>query len=298
MPDARDDRQRKLCDVGAEAVGVEAVEIAARSAAADQHHGVELPEAFGYGAERPDDRLLGRGPLHEGVEQREVKAVGALPELLAEVLVTGCIGARDDGHALYDGGHGLLAVHLPDTVALQLGDGHLPLPLHVAQRVGRVDVGDLQREAVEFVVIYQHTCQDPDAGLEPLPRLGLEVAGDAGVVRAPDDGPGLGRGDSVVTALLDQFEVAVARVVYLDLGDLGTDPQGQGEAFVEGLPDQPLQFAQGDMSLRVHHPSRMPRVMRVPKSMMLRAVSPRQTLSSSPWSMRTILRQVAMCAAA
>lgn len=196
------------------------------------------------------------------------------------------------------GGHGLLAVHLPDTVALQLGDGHLPLPLHVAQRVGRVDVGDLQREAVEFVVIYQHTCQDPDAGLEPLPRLGLEVAGDAGVVRAPDDGPGLGRGDSVVTALLDQFEVAVARVVYLDLGDLGTDPQGQGEAFVEGLPDQPLQFAQGDMSLRVHHPSRMPRVMRVPKSMMLRAVSPRQTLSSSPWSMRTILRQVAMCAAA
>lgn len=133
VPDARDDRQRELCDVGAEAVGVEAVEVAARSAAADQHHGVELPEAFGHGAERPDDRLFGCGPLHEGVEQREVKAVGALPELLAEVLVTGGIGARDDGHALYDGGHGLLAVHIPDTVALQLGDGHLPLPLHVAQ---------------------------------------------------------------------------------------------------------------------------------------------------------------------
>lgn len=145
----------------------------------------------------------------------------------------------------------------------------------------------------------QHAGENLNARFEPLPRLGFEVTRDAGVVAAPDDGAGLRRGHAVVAALLHEFEVAVARTVDLDLRNLGADPYGQREALLEGLPDEPLQLAEGDMPFFRHgQPSRMPIVSDAPKRRMLRAVSPRQTFSSSPWSMRTILRHVVVCAAA
>lgn len=128
--------------MGAEPVGIEAVEVAGRTAAADDDHGVELLHAVGHGAQRRNDRLLGRRTLHERIEEREAEPVGAFADLLAEILVAGGIGARNDGYALYDGGHPDLAVHVPHALLAQTVDGLLPLPLHVAQRVGRVDVGD------------------------------------------------------------------------------------------------------------------------------------------------------------
>ena len=226
-----------------------------------------------------------------------MKPVGAFVQLFAEVLVARGVDARHDGYALHDGRHRRLAVHLPDSVLLQLRDGLLPLPLHVAQRVRRVDVGDLQREAVEFVVGDQHLGQYLDARGQRLPRFGLEVTRDARVVRTPYDGPGLRRRHAVVAALFDQFEVAVARVVDLYFGNFGAHPHGQGELPFERRFHAALQFAQGDMLRLSHQPSRIPAVNRAPNSRMLRAVSPRQTFSSSPWSMRTILRHVAVCAA-
>ena len=233
VPDARDDRQGELCDVGAEAVGVETVQVAARPAAADHHHGIELLHAVGHAAQGVDDRPFGRLALHEGVEELCVEAVGALRQLLAEILIPGGVGARHDGHALHDHRQRDFAVHLPDAVLLQLRDGLLALAFQVAQRVRGVHIGDLQREAVEFVVGDQHFGQHLQSRCEPLSRFGLEVAGDAGVVGLPDHGPGLRRGDSVVAALLDEFEVAVARVVDLDVGDLGAHPEGQGELTFE-----------------------------------------------------------------
>ena len=85
VADACDDGQRELGDVGAEAVGVEAGEVVARPSAADQHRGVELLLPPGDGAERGDDRLLGGGALHEGVEEREREAVGASGDFAAEL---------------------------------------------------------------------------------------------------------------------------------------------------------------------------------------------------------------------
>ena len=215
---------------------------------------------------------------------------------LEKVLIPGGPGARDDGHTLHDGGHRHLAVHLPDALLLQLRDGLLPLALHVAERVGGVDVGDQQRESVYFVIRYQHLGQDPDPGVEPLARLGLEIACNAGIVRTPDHGPGLRRGDSVVAALLYELEVAVSRAVELDLGDLGADPHREREGALEHLLHAELQLPQGDMPFVGCHPRRIPRVRRAPKSMMLRAVSPRQTFSASPWSMRPQTRPQASAA--
>lgn len=107
--------------------------------------------------------------------------------------------------------------------------------LHVAQRVGRIDVEQLQREAVEFVVVHRRFGQNTHAGGEPLPRLGLEIGGDAGVLRPPDHGARLRFGNAVALPLLDQFEVAVPRIVDLDLRDLGTHPQRQCETLFERL---------------------------------------------------------------
>ena len=113
MADTRQHRQRELRHVGAEPVGIEAVEVVGRTAAADDDHGVELLHAVGHGAQRRDDRFLGRRTLHERIEERETEPVGAFADLLAEILVAGGIGARNDGYALYDGGHPDLAVHVP-----------------------------------------------------------------------------------------------------------------------------------------------------------------------------------------
>lgn len=123
VADTRRHGQRELRDMGAETVGVEAVQVAARAAAADQHDGVEFLLPCGDGAEGLHDRLLGGRTLHEGVEERQSEPVGAFVQLLAEVLVACGVGARHHGHALHDGRKRCLAVHVPDPVALQLRDG-------------------------------------------------------------------------------------------------------------------------------------------------------------------------------
>ena len=94
------------------------------------------------------------------------------------------------------------------------------------------------------MVVDQHFGQDLQPGGEPLSGFGLEACRDAPVVRAPDHGAGLGRGDAVGAALLHQVEVAVARVVDLDLRNLGADPQRQGKPLVERPLDELLEFAQ------------------------------------------------------
>ena len=73
-----------------------------------------------------------------------------------------------------------------------------------------IDVGDLERESVEFVVIDGDLGQNLDSGGEPLAGFGFEVSCDAGVGRAPDHGARLGQRNAVVAPLFDQFEVAVA----------------------------------------------------------------------------------------
>ena len=80
----------------------------------------------------------------------------------------------------------------------------------IAQRVGGVDVGDLERKSVEFVVIDGDLGQNLDSGGEPLAGFGFEVSCDAGVGRAPDHGARLGQRNAVVAPFFDQFEVAVA----------------------------------------------------------------------------------------
>ena len=76
-----------------------------------------------------------------------------------------------------------------------------------------------------------HPGQDADACGQSLTRFGLEIAGDAGVSRAPDDRPGLRERHAVVATLFDQFEVAMPRIVDLDLRDFGTDPVFRGASY-------------------------------------------------------------------
>ena len=116
----------------------------------------------------------------------------------------------------------------------------LVLPLHVAQRVGRVDVGDLERESVEFVVVDGDFGQDLDPCGEPLPGFCFEITRNAGIGRAPDHGARLCQRHAVIAPFLDEFQIAVPRIVDFDLGDLGAHPDGQGKTLVEGLLHEPL----------------------------------------------------------
>ena len=244
VADAREDRQGKLGDVGAEAVGIETVQVAGRPAAPDQYDRIEIVHAVGHGVECRHDRILGTGALHESVEKRQGESIGTFAQLLAEILIARCLAARNDGDTLYYLRQRIFAVDVPDSFALEPLDGDLPLSLHVAQREGRVDVQDVERETVQFVVGDHHPGQDADACGQSLTRFGLEIAGDAGVSRAPDDRPGLRERHAVVATLFDQFEVAMPRIVDLDLRDFGTDPYGQGERFVERRFDELLELGE------------------------------------------------------
>ncbi len=169
-------------------------------------------------------------------------AVGALLYLLAEVAVSGGLGARYHGHALHHGRHEGLAVHVPHAVRLQPADRLLPLALHVAQGVGGVDVVDAEREAVEFVVGDGRPHEDADAGGQALPGLRLEAGREGRKGRTPHHGPRLGGRHAVRAALLDQLHVTVARIIDLDFGDLGADPHGQRKPLVERVAHEALQF--------------------------------------------------------
>ena len=210
VTDAGDDGQRKLRDISAQPITVETSQIAARTAPANQHHGVEIRLPVGHLAQSRDDGILGGSPLHESIEQLRFKTVRALGQLLAEVLITGGLRTRHDGYALHDLGHGQRTVHLPHTVLLQLRNGLLPLPFEIAHGERRVDVGDLQRKTVQLVVRDQHFGQQPDTGDEPLSRLDFETGRDARKLIAPDDRPSLCRGQAVVRPLFDQFEVTMS----------------------------------------------------------------------------------------
>lgn len=82
VADAREDRQGKLGDVGAEAVGIETVQVAGRPAAPDQYDRIEIVHAVGHGVECRHDRILGTGALHESVEKRQGESIGLLPNSL------------------------------------------------------------------------------------------------------------------------------------------------------------------------------------------------------------------------
>ena len=76
MSDPGDHRQRELRQVTAQPIAVEAPQIALRTAPSDQHQRIETIRPVGRLAQCPDDRLLGFGPLHESVEQRNFESVG------------------------------------------------------------------------------------------------------------------------------------------------------------------------------------------------------------------------------
>ncbi len=218
------DRQRELRRVRGYAVGVEYRKVAGRAAAAYYHDSVELLFACGDRFERGHDRILGRSALHHRVEQRRMEGIAAAAYLAHEVAVSGGLGARYHGHALHHGRHEGLAVHVPHPVLVQGAYGLLPAPLDIAQRVGGVYVGYLQREAVYFVVYDHNLGQYAYAGRESGPGLRFEVGGKAGVGAAPYHGTRLCARRTLARTLFDEVDIAVPRVVDLYLRYLGTDP--------------------------------------------------------------------------
>ena len=143
VADTRNDGQRELRYITAQTIGVEAAQIACRTASSDDDHSIELLHALRHSLQSLAQRLLSRLALHHGIEELHTKGVTSCREFVAEVAVACGSTARNNGHTLNEQGHRLLAVEIPHAIGLKLGDGHLSLALHLAQSVGGVEVGNL-----------------------------------------------------------------------------------------------------------------------------------------------------------
>ena len=90
--------------------------------------------------------------LHKCVKHSEFHSICRTRDLLAEVLITSRIGARNHRHTLRYTGHSQLAVHLPNTLLAQASDGLLTLLFPIADSVRGVDILNLERKSVKFVI--------------------------------------------------------------------------------------------------------------------------------------------------
>ena len=191
-----------------------------------------------------DDARFHPLSLHHGGEQTGIEdiAVGVIFQLVAEVTVPCRRGRRDDCHPLGEQGHLQLLVQGQHALLLQLCQ-YLPTPTrHVAQRIGRVDIHDVEGVAVEFVEADGDLHQHLDAGHECLSRLLLEVRLQQPVNRTPYHATRLGYQVVSTGILLYQFQVAVSGRIAADVAQLSLHPIFVRESQFQPTAYQVVQF--------------------------------------------------------
>ena len=157
-----------------------------------------------------------------------------------EVFIAGRTGRRHDCYALRDQWERERLVAFEQSFAAEPVDHLLALPGHVAQRVGRIDIDDCQREAVDRVECHGDAQHDTHADSQRLAGFGFEPwQGGAADIR-PRDRSRL-RHHSLAR-LLHQIDVAVAARHRLHLGDFGGNPERVRQPLREEVADQPQQL--------------------------------------------------------
>ena len=189
-------RKRAVGNGKAERIVVEADEVQRRAASAHYQYGVVriLPLGAGilYAAYRIDYRGRGLVALHRGLEEVHVEdeAVLVLPEVPAEIAVSGGVRRGNDGEPVRERREFLLQVHLP--LLRELFYGPAAHQFRLAHRELRLYLADHQRKAVKLAVAHRGTHH------YPYPRLKFAAGGLAEIVRqrevlrAPYHGPRLG----------------------------------------------------------------------------------------------------------
>ena len=230
--------------MAAQAIAVETAQVALRTAAADYYHCIEIVGTVGNRTQSLDDRIFSAGTLHKGIEKRNFKPVRTVGKFVTEILITGGIAGRNDRQTLNHHGQLQFTVHFEYAVGLQPCNGLLPLPLHVPERIGRINVGNLQRKAVQLVIRYHHLHQHLQSGREHLPRQLTKIRFQHRISIAPDDGVRLGLRNVIRTTLLDQLEITMPRIVHFQFADLGRHPIRQRMRLVDARLDHRLQPAE------------------------------------------------------
>ena len=174
----------------------------------------------------------------------EGEAVGVVAELVAEVLVACGRGRRDDGNALQQAGQGQFFVHVEHAFLLECVENFLTSSGQIAERVGRVDVHDVEAVAVEFVERCANLDQHLHTGREPLSCGSLEMWTEQCPGVCPDLSAGSCDDAVAVVGFLDKFEVAVAAGL-TGFGQFGTQPHGLVEMGLDESADVCVEFVEG-----------------------------------------------------
>ena len=143
----------------------------------------------------------------------ERQPVAVVVYLVAEVAITGSLGAGDDGYALGKAGQREFALEVEDACLLELADYLHALAHDVAQGVVGVYVAHLVGETVGFVEGGRYHHPHLDARPQLLLGLAFKLAAQCRPAVGPAHRTGLGQRGGTEGVVLHEFHIAVAAVV-------------------------------------------------------------------------------------
>ena len=247
MPDAYNDRNRKLRYLVSQFKVVKRIEFGRRPTATNDDHAVKHVDVPVNAVQRCQYRGNRLRALHDSRKQTgiELQSVRIMAQLVHEVAISGGSRCRNNRNALRHIGPRQLHVHLKDACLLKAVDDFLSLALHVAHGVAGVDVVDDDLDAVEAMECCRHVDQHLHARSQNLARGFKKLVIQVPVIACPDGSPHLGNGRTLVI-LLDEFSIAVAAAVQAQITSLGNDPlAAQPGIVVQHLLDAGIKLTQG-----------------------------------------------------
>ena len=160
-----------------------------------------------------------REKLHSEIEPVEVAV-----QLVAKIAVTGCRGRRDYSHTLGQQRERKLFVQIYDTlVGEALHDEHT-LARHISDSVGRLNVANVERKAVELVEVHAYLQQHFEADGKFASRLLKKVGAQQRIDTRPYCSASLCRNFAGSLVALYKLNVAMADRGCANLGKLARHP--------------------------------------------------------------------------
>ena len=228
-------------------IGVEAGEVGHGSSAADDDHHVPLVGLIGNLLKGRKDAFLYILSLHDGGEKLHGKAemIRIVPQMMAEVAITGSGGRADNGNALRERRKGKALVVMQDAVLVEPSQDFPSLLCQASQGVRRVNVRDVERIAVGLVEGELHLEQHPQSGTQFLSALLKEAQPQDVILPRPAMDSRPCQHVAAVSVLLYDFAIEMAVASLACLAQFPHDPQRVGEGLFHGIAHQGIELVKG-----------------------------------------------------
>ena len=245
VPNARDYGNGHLRNTCRQGIGIEIGEVAGGSTTTNDDHYIPLFGHFGNLLQGGNHTLLHPTALHDRRVKAgmEVESVVVVFQLIAEVTITGSSSATDHSDAPKYRRQRQRLIIVQDAIGFQLTKNLLTPQSHVAQRIGRVDIHNVQAIAILRMEYDFHLQHDGKSGTEGLARHGFELTQKRTIGSSPTGDTRLCQECPVVTFVaLHQFTVEVATVCRSSLAQFSLHPITVGQSDRQCFADERVEF--------------------------------------------------------